>query len=261
MNYYEHHLGDYAQATAHLTFLEDAAYLRMIRKYYAEESPLPGDVSAIQRLIGCRTREERKAVDVVLAEFFFLEDGHWHNKRCDQEIARFREKQDKARHSANARWSKMPTQSDGNANAMRTHSEGNAHQSPVTKHQSPVINTPPEGVSESVWKDFLSLRKSKRAAVTKTALQGIEREAQKAGLTLQAALQEMCARGWTGFKAEWLQKKGSYHESLTRTGSSIFGGVRHEREVAGCVDQENIPSHARPLRLKVVTDVDDGPGS
>jgi len=81
MNYYEHHLGDYAQATAHLTFLEDAAYLRMIRKYYAEESPLPGDVSAIQRLIGCRTREERKAVDVVLAEFFFLEDGHWHNKR------------------------------------------------------------------------------------------------------------------------------------------------------------------------------------
>ena len=27
MNYYEHHLGDYAEATAHLSFVEDAAYI------------------------------------------------------------------------------------------------------------------------------------------------------------------------------------------------------------------------------------------
>ena len=46
MNYYEHHIGDYAQATAHLTFVEDAAYSRLIRKYYAEERPLPADLAA-----------------------------------------------------------------------------------------------------------------------------------------------------------------------------------------------------------------------
>jgi len=32
MNYYEHHIGDYAEATAHLTFIEDATYSRLIRK-------------------------------------------------------------------------------------------------------------------------------------------------------------------------------------------------------------------------------------
>lgn len=106
----------------------------------------------------------------------------------------------------------------------------------------------------------MALRKAKRAAITKTALQGIEREAQKAGLTLQAALQEMCARGWTGFKAEWLQKKGNYHDSLTVTGASIFGGVRHEREITGCLDQEDISGDARTLRIKVASDVDDGAG-
>ena len=37
MNYYEHHLGDYAEATAHLSFVEDAAYSRLMRKAYATE--------------------------------------------------------------------------------------------------------------------------------------------------------------------------------------------------------------------------------
>ena len=34
MNYYEHHIGDYAEATAHLTFVEDAAYSRLIRSSF-----------------------------------------------------------------------------------------------------------------------------------------------------------------------------------------------------------------------------------
>lgn len=150
MNYYEHHIGDFAQATAHLSFVEDAAYSRLIRKYYAEEKPMPADIKAVQRLVGARTKEERQAVADILDEFFELEADGWHNKRCDAEIARYRGKQDKARASAEARWSKrnapaMRThaETDANAsagndaNAMRTHSERNAHQAPSTRHQTP----------------------------------------------------------------------------------------------------------------------------
>ena len=152
MNYYEHHIGDYAQATAHLSFIEDAAYSRLIRKYYAEEKPIPADLKAVQRLVGARTKEERHAVSDILDEFFELEDDGWHNKRCDDEIARYRGKQDKARASAEARWSKRNAnairthdENDANAstvndaNAMRTQCEGNAHQSPDTSHQTPVL--------------------------------------------------------------------------------------------------------------------------
>ena len=89
INYYEHHLGDYAEATAHLSFVEDAAYSRLIRKYYASEKPLPADLKQVQRLIGARTREEKSAVEVVLEEFFFLEADGWRNTRCDLEIARY----------------------------------------------------------------------------------------------------------------------------------------------------------------------------
>jgi len=150
INYYEHHIGDYAQATAHLSLVEDAAYSRLIRKYYAEEKPLPADLKAVQRLVGARTKEERQAVSDILDEFFELEADGWHNKRCDAEIARYRGKQDKARASAEARWSKrnapaMRTHAETDANAstgndadaMRTHSERNAHQAPSTRHQTP----------------------------------------------------------------------------------------------------------------------------
>ncbi len=102
MNYYEHHLGDYAEATAHLSFLEDAAYSRLIRKYYATEKPLPADLATTQRLIGARTDEERAAVETVLREFFMLLDDGWHQERCDAEIERYRAREpDRAARRAN----------------------------------------------------------------------------------------------------------------------------------------------------------------
>jgi uncharacterized protein YdaU (DUF1376 family) len=88
MNFYKHHIGDYAQATAHLTFVEDAAYARLIRKYYAHEKPIPADLRAAQRLVGARTREEKEAIETVLGEFFELREDGWHNRRCDAEIAK-----------------------------------------------------------------------------------------------------------------------------------------------------------------------------
>ena len=69
---------------------------------------------------------------------------------------------------------------------------------------------PPQGVSSSVWSDFLHHRKTKKAAVTQTAIDGIAREAVKAGITLNDSLAMCCERGWVGFKAEWLaEKQGS----------------------------------------------------
>lgn len=243
MNYYEHHLGDWAQATAHLSFIEDAAYSRCIRKYYADERPLPADIGMVQRLVGARTREERQAVETVLREFFVLTDDGWRNKRCDEELARFQDKRAKAQRSAIARWSRESEHTDGNADAMRTHSEGNAHQTPDTRHHSSTAvavgkkaatTDRPADVSEEAWASFLALRRAKKAPVTALALTGLRREADKAGLTLEQALGHCCARGWTGFKAEWvkgddsLTKRGEAAQSLMRgLTRNVIGGPSH----------------------------------
>ena len=61
----------------------------------------------------------------------------------------------------------------------------------------------PEGVSDQVWSDLVSSRKTE---MSQTAIDEISREASLAGWTLEAAIREMCHRGWAGFKAEWVMK-------------------------------------------------------
>lgn len=86
VNFYKHHLGDYATATSHLSFIEDAAYSRLIRRYYSSEKPLPRDVKEVSRLVGARSKVEAAAVEAILKEFFDLRADGWHQARCDREI-------------------------------------------------------------------------------------------------------------------------------------------------------------------------------
>lgn len=61
------------------------------------------------------------------------------------------------------------------------------------------------GVDAQVAKDWLLMRKKRRAVVTQTVIDGIAREAAKAGITLGDALLLMQVRGWQGFHAAWLR--------------------------------------------------------
>lgn len=213
MNYFEDHIGDYAAATAHLTWDEDMAYTRLIRAYYHAERPIPKGQA--HRLARATTPAQRRAVDAVIAEFFVLQEDGYHQKRCDEEVARYRDKQMKARRSAGARWEAAHSQSERNANAMPTHCEGNAHQTPEPdsihqtqeKEKKPRVTAQPPpcppDVEAKTWGDFMVLRKAKRSPLTGTALQGIRREATKAGLTLEQAITACSEYGWQAFNAGW----------------------------------------------------------
>jgi uncharacterized protein YdaU (DUF1376 family) len=223
LNYYERHIGDYLKDTAHLSLLEHGVYTRLMDVYYTREGAIPA--ADVARLIGARSRDERAALHAVLAEFFELVDDSHRQERCEREISRYQDKQAKAKRSAEARWSAGKTQSEGNANAsadaMRSHSEGNAPrarpQTPDTRHQyssapptgaSEKRSAPlpcPDGVDAQVWSDWLQLRKAKKAPVTDTVLKGAASEAAKAGMSLDAFLRIWCSRGSQGLQADWLK--------------------------------------------------------
>lgn len=88
MNYYERHLGDYAKDTGHLSMLEHGAYTLLLDRYYATEAGIPAD--RVHRIARARTKDEKAAVDVVLQEFFVLDEGVWINRRAEEEIGRAR---------------------------------------------------------------------------------------------------------------------------------------------------------------------------
>lgn len=75
----------------------------------------------------------------------------------------------------------------------------------------------PEGVSPEVWDTFVKQRKASRAVITESVIKTITAEATKAGWTLEQALSECAARGWRGFKAEWVMPKANPADNIRLT--------------------------------------------
>ena len=65
----------------------------------------------------------------------------------------------------------------------------------------------PDDLDQQTWLDWLQIRKDKGAPrVTQTALNTIEREANKLGWTLSQAIQYAAEHEWRGFKAAWVKQ-------------------------------------------------------
>ena len=203
MHYYQHNIGDYRKDTSHLTLLEHGIYRQLLDSYYLDETPLTNDLAKLMRSHSIRNANEQQSLQNVLTDFFELTEEGYIHKRCDEVIGSYHGKSEKARQSANVRWSGK--QCVGNANALPTQSEGNANHKPITNNHKPIKDITPYGVSDDVFNDYMEVRKSKKAKWTPTALKGMEREAVKAGVTLEQAMIICCERNWQSFKAEWIK--------------------------------------------------------
>ena len=141
MHYYQFNIGDYRRDTAHLSHLEHGIYRSLIDTYMLEESPLPGDMKELERKHLIRTSNEKKALRNVLKDFFKFDNSMFLHSRCDEDIISYRDKSLKASKSAKKRWEK-------DANAVRTHSEGNANHKPLTNNHKPLTNKKTKGFSK-----------------------------------------------------------------------------------------------------------------
>jgi hypothetical protein len=68
--------------------------------------------------------------------------------------------------------------------------------------KKPSAYAPP--LPDDLLKDFLQVRKAKKAGpITQTVIAGLQREADKAGISLIDAVTACCEFGWQGFNAQW----------------------------------------------------------
>lgn len=145
MNYYERHLGDYAKDTAHLSMLEHGAYNLLLDRYYSTETGIPA--AQAHRLARARSKEEKQAVDDVLAEFFTLVGDVWINKRADEEIIKAQSRINaakengkrggrpkKEKHGSDSETQEKP---GGLFPGSDSETQPKAHQAPSTNHQTP----------------------------------------------------------------------------------------------------------------------------
>lgn len=154
---------DWLAGTSGLTAAEKGVYITLICLMYEAEAPIPRDEGRLARRCGAPVGRFRQALSALIDEGKIVEkDGGLWNLKVQQVVDARIEKRNKARASADSRWSKKPKKNNGggNANASAAQCERNANQN-QNQNQSQKDNTPqtpqggsePEGFAE-FWKAY-----------------------------------------------------------------------------------------------------------
>ena len=94
------------------------------------------------------------------------------------------------------------------------------------------------GVQEQTARDWMQVRKDKRASNTETALRSIQAEIRKSGMDAETCIRMAAENSWQGFKAEWAQNRQqkqnpapapqeTNRQRLNRIAQEILGGFSY----------------------------------
>jgi len=166
MHYYAHHIGDFIKDTANLDDHYLATYLRLIWKYYLDESPITGDIEDIAFAM----RSDEKTIRTLLKHFFTESENGWRHSRCDKVIADFYAKSESAKASAKARWDAKRMREESERNANASNNNANEQKSDATHNPKPIThniskdtsNTTPDGFVV-FWKKYPDRRKGSKS--------------------------------------------------------------------------------------------------
>ena len=203
------YIADYLSSTSRLTTEQHGAYLLLMMDYWKNGAPPDNDqiLAQITKLSPIAWTNARTR----LQPFFEVSDGIWIQRRIESEMVKANHNKQvnskRGKAGAEARWGNAPSIPDASLEVCSAYSTSpSPSPSPLTTPSTTKIQTP-EGVSDSVWQEFKSLRKAKRAPITQRAIDSISSEAQKIGWSLEKALEECVVRGWQAFKADWVVQK------------------------------------------------------
>ena len=235
MHFYSFNINDFNASTRHLSHLERALYRDLIDMYYKNERPICDDFDNLCRTLIAKSDEEKQALQNVLNDFFVIKKLKgdkapcWHHNRVDRELKKYKFCQTPTNKN------QTPTNDTNAVSKVYIHN-------PITNNHKPNIKTITQSADADAvvcanehqveknqqkpkkadaWKallaengivgqladDYIAIRLAKNAPLTATAMEGLKREAAKAGMTLEQAITYSTEQGWQGFKAEWLLNK------------------------------------------------------
>ena len=139
MHYYKFNIGDYRKNTMHLSPIEHYIYRELIDIYYLDESPIPAKTHLVLRLLRL-SEEYEKSLNLVLNEFFTLNDDKWQHNRIDSDIQRYHKSAEKNRINGKKGGrprKKVETEWDTDGNPNESQSKGN--HKPINNKKKKII--------------------------------------------------------------------------------------------------------------------------
>jgi uncharacterized protein YdaU (DUF1376 family) len=167
MNFYPHHIGDFNNATRHLTRVERSVYRDAIELYYDTECVLTLDINKLEKRLLCISSEEKDALKAILSEFFVETDYGYLNDRCYKEIEKYR-----ANTSAKARAGIASAEARKNKsleiNTRSTRVEHNdtvcaTNHEPLTNNHEPITMNHEQSMDVITYKENCNIVSAKNA--------------------------------------------------------------------------------------------------
>jgi len=209
MHYYKFNIADYRKDTGHLSTIEHGIYRQLIDWYYLDENPIPLETQVVSRRLRLASEVEVLSLQNVLSDFFKEGKSGYVHKRIELDINDYHEQAEK--NQRNGKLGGRPKKTQVVIDGLQDESQNNPNHKPLTtnhkpKRESATVVACPPNVSQQIWGDWVALRKSKKAPITQTVLNGAIVEAKILGWPLEKFLAEWCSRGSQGLKAEWIVK-------------------------------------------------------
>ena len=214
--------GDYRAKTHRLSFVEDAAYRRLLDEYYLMAEALPVALPELYRICGAQSDDERRAVDSVVERFFYVKNNELHNKRADHELtkqARLRENlSERGKAGAQARWNATANATGNATGYAKPMAEHMAYPQPQPQPHLQATTTStnnkprkvarktnghdfqlPTDIDPQLWDDFIEMRRRIRKPATNRAkwlIVGKLGNLEKQGHNTVKVLQQSIRNGW-----------------------------------------------------------------
>ena len=167
----------------------------------------------------------RRMAEVGLIDSDTFQPLAWDDRqfKSDTSTERVRKYRERMKRTGNVSVTAQETDTDTD-----TDTEEEQEQKKARKRATPPVK--PDDVDDSTWRDWLTLRRAKKAPVTETVLKQARAESAKAGLPLNRFLEIWCARGSQGLQADWLkpQERGKPSAAASFHGKTYTGTPEHE---------------------------------
>ncbi len=211
--YMPFYISDYMADAAHLSTVEHGAYLLLIMTYWQkgdayranDERTLNERLARVVRM----SNEEWMQIRPTIAEFFQVTDTEWGHRRIETELAKFRDKSDKAKAagiaSAKRRLNGRSTDVQRTFNHTDTDTEKDKEEKKTSAPDGAVVPLPkvemPPGLNVSAWEQWIEYRKKLRKPLKQISISAAQQELAAFGDDQLAVVTHSIANGYQGLFA------------------------------------------------------------
>jgi len=191
-----------------MSYIERGLYRELLDECWVEGF-IPNDISILAEICGCPNDVMASAWQVLESCFELVDDKYINKKmesmRTEKDTERLIKSLNGKKGGDSKSLKSKPKKANGKqvlASAKQVVATANIEE----KRREENISVP-EGVSESLWFEFINYRKKLKAPVSETVLKRLTKEANLANMNMSEVISTIMFKGWKSFEADWIKKE------------------------------------------------------